>query len=236
MNELFSYGPPGINSYSIHDEFPVKKSFFENYGVISLEQVQSLADSMYTATGNDANRVRYKDECWYIFLFNSVDHETQKYISQTVKTHYRRGIVAHKIATAKVTQADAEVVRLAKKELQQTHLKDFNYDISKAVERVREIVATLEANDVISGDHIDDIIAVFKDKTTCEDFRLHLKMFEMEKLKGRMIDIEAMLTELNSKFTSLAKQNEWINSKSTSNIDSKYMAISASTNTSSDIM
>ena len=39
MNELFSYSPPGTNSYAIHDEFPVKKSFFENHGTISLEQV-----------------------------------------------------------------------------------------------------------------------------------------------------------------------------------------------------
>ena len=62
---------------------------------------------MCAATGADANRIRYKDEYWYSFLFNSVDHETQKHISQTVKTHQRRGIVAHKIATTKVTQADA---------------------------------------------------------------------------------------------------------------------------------
>ena len=37
MNELFSYAPPGTSSYSIHDEFSVKKSFFENHGIISLE-------------------------------------------------------------------------------------------------------------------------------------------------------------------------------------------------------
>ena len=60
-----------------------------------------------------------------------MDHETQKHISQIVKTHQRRGIIAHKIATTKVTQADAEAVRLAKKEIQQTHLKEFDYDVSK---------------------------------------------------------------------------------------------------------
>ena len=75
-------------------------------------------------------------------------HETQKYVSQTVKTHQHRGVIAHKIATNKVTQANAEAIRLAKKELQQTHLKEFDYDVSKTVERVREIVATIEANDV----------------------------------------------------------------------------------------
>ena len=61
-------------------------------------------------------------------------------------------------------------------------------------------------------------------------------MFEIEKLKGKMIDIEAVLMELDSKFTSLTKQNEWINLKSTLKIDLKYMAISASTDTSSDII
>ena len=48
--------------------------------------------------------------------------------------------------------------------------------------------------------------------------------------------ISKLLTELDSKFTSLAKQNEWIKSKSTSNINSKYMAMSASADTSSDII
>ena len=51
-----------------------------------------------------------------------------------------------------------------------------------------------------------------------------------------MIDIEAMLMELDLKFTSLTKQNEWIHLKSTSNINSKYMAMSASTDTLSHIM
>ena len=105
-------------------------------------------------------------------------------------------MVAHKIITSKATQADAEAIRLAKNDLQKCHLRDQDFDVSKTVERVREIVATLEANDITSSDHVDEVIAVFKDKSCCEDFRLHQKMFEMDKLEGNKIDIELMLTEI----------------------------------------
>ena len=55
MSERFSHGSPGTNSYSIHNEFPVKKSFFENHGAISLKQAHSLADCICIATGTNAN-------------------------------------------------------------------------------------------------------------------------------------------------------------------------------------
>ena len=37
MTELFDYSPLGTNSYPVHDNFPVKKSFFEHHGAITLE-------------------------------------------------------------------------------------------------------------------------------------------------------------------------------------------------------
>ena len=40
---------------------------------------------------------------------------------------------------------------------------------------------------------------------TCEDFCLYLKMFEIEKLKVKEINIKAILIELDSKYTSLSK-------------------------------
>ena len=127
-------------------------------------------------------------------------------------------------------------MRLAKNELQHTHLKEFNFDASKAVKKVRELVVTLGANGILSNSHIDDVIAVFKDKSYCEDFRLHLKMFEMDKIKGNTIDIELMLTELESKYTNLVKQNEWSASTPASKIDSKYMAMTAQTPVASKSM
>ena len=151
----------------------------------------------------------------------------QNHISQTVKTHKHSGILATKIIVSKPTQHDAEAVRLAKHAFQNTHLKDFDYDVTKNVGKVRELVATLEANDVLSSSHVDDVLAVFKDKSCCEDFRLHLKMFEMDKLKGITLDIELMLTELDAKCTNLVKQNEWSVSTPASKLDSKCMAMTA---------
>ena len=92
------------------------------------------------------------------------------------------------------------------------------------------MVALLEANDAFTGAHVDDVIAVFKDKSCCEDFRLHLKMFEMDKLKGNAIGIELMLTELDSKCTNIVRQKEWLSSTPASSIDSKNMAMLASEN------
>ena len=102
-----------------------------------------------------------------------------------------------KISVSKATQSDAEVAHLAKNDLLKTHLKDFYYSIFKSVETVRELVSKLEANRILSSLHIDDVIAVFRDKICCEYFCLHF--FEMDKLKGNTIDIELMLTELEEK-------------------------------------
>ena len=65
-----------------------------------------------------------------------------------------------KILISKVTQDDAGAFRLAKNDPQNTHLKEFYHDVSKAVEKVGELVPTLEANDVLSSSHFDDLIAV----------------------------------------------------------------------------
>ena len=178
MNDLFDYGPSTDTTYPIHSHFPVKKSFFENHGTITLDQIKAHSESTCAATSAESSVLRCKDECWYRFLFNSCSNEMQRCVSQTVKTHQRRGMIAQKVTTSKVTKADAEAVRLAKNELSNTHLKDFDYDVGKAVEKVRELVSTLEANDINSSSHLDDVIAVFKDKSCCEDFRLHLKMFD----------------------------------------------------------
>ena len=136
-------------------------------------------------------------------------------------------MVAQKVLTAKVTKADTKAIRLTKINLQGIHLKDFDCDVSKAIKRVREIVSALEANNIDSKDHLDNALAMFKDKSCCEDFCLHLKMFKMDKLKGNTIDIDSMLTELDSKHTSLLRQNKWMVSKAASLIDTKYMAINA---------
>ena len=80
-----------------------------------------------------------------------------------------------KIVFSKATQSNAEAAHLAKNNLQNAHLKDFDYDASKTVEKVRELVASLEANDVLTSVHVDDVIAFFNDKSCCGDFRLHQK-------------------------------------------------------------
>ena len=71
---------------------------------------------------------------------------------------------------------------------------------------MRELVASLEAIYALTSACVDDVISAFKDKSCCEDFRLHLKIFEMDKLKGNSIDIELMLKELDSKCTNILKQ------------------------------
>ena len=60
-------------------------------------------------------------------------------------------------------------------------------------------------------------------------------MLEIEKLKRKKINIKAILTELDSKYTSLSKQDEWSNLITTSNIDSN-LPISTSTDLSSEVM
>ena len=50
------------------------------------------------------------------------------------------------ISISKDTQSDAEVTRLDKHDLINTFLKCFDCSVSKAVDKVRELVGKLEAN------------------------------------------------------------------------------------------
>ena len=63
IEDLFDYGLSSNASYAIHSQFPVKKSFFENHGVITLEQVKQFSDSTHAATTAEARVMKYKDEC-----------------------------------------------------------------------------------------------------------------------------------------------------------------------------
>ena len=140
----------------------------------------------------------------------------QKHVSQQAKTHQLRSIASLKIVINRATKADSKVVRLAKNELQRKNLKDFDYDVSKTVEKVRYLVATIEVNAISSVNHTDDEIAVFEHNAWCEDFRLHLKMFEMKKIQGNEVDLELMLIELETKHTNIINKNEWSSSRSKS--------------------
>ena len=91
-----------------------------------MDHVQTLYKSICAATGTTAARTRFMDKNWHRFIFNSSDKKVQKHISQTVKTHKRSGIIAMKIVVSKTTQADYEAAHLAKNDLQNTHIKNFD--------------------------------------------------------------------------------------------------------------
>ena len=118
---------------------------------MSLDHLQILAESICIATVTVTGTVKHTDGHWCKFLFNSSSAKMQKNISQTVKTCKRRGIVAMKISINAAAQYDAEVVRLAKHDIINTHLNYFYCSMSKAIEKVRELVAKLEANDILSS-------------------------------------------------------------------------------------
>ena len=63
-------------------------------------------------------------------------------------------------------------------------------------------------NDITSSEDTNDMIVMFKDKTYSKDLCVHLKIFEIDKLKVNTIHVNLMLIELDSKYTSLLKQNE----------------------------
>ena len=94
-----------------------------------------------------------------------MEEKLQTHLSQQIQTHKRHCFVALKLIINKVTKADTESVRIDKNELQNTHLNDFKFNVSEAVEKIRELVVILESNSVESDHHIDDVLRVFKDKS-----------------------------------------------------------------------
>ena len=52
-------------------------------------------------------------------------------------SHQRREIVALKIEINKETKADRESVRLTKSELQNVHRENFDYNVTKTVEKTK---------------------------------------------------------------------------------------------------
>ena len=69
-----------------------------------------------------------------------------------------------KISISKDIQSDTENVRLAKKDLLTTHLRDFDCNVLNAVEKIRELASKLEANGALSSSRVDDLIAILRDK------------------------------------------------------------------------
>ena len=63
----------------------------------------------------------------------------------------------------KSTKADRESARLVKSELQNIHMKNFDYKVTKTMEKIRELVAALEANENMTSDQFTNVVSAFKD-------------------------------------------------------------------------
>ena len=88
-----------------------------------------------------------------------------------------------------ITEANRESVRNAEKELHNLRLKDYDYDISKVVTKIRMTVKTLEANGVLSKTLISDAITALSDDSYCEDYRLDIKFYKKDFNQGKEVDI-----------------------------------------------
>jgi len=229
LDSVLLIGPgSGIDaSHPVHSKFDKRETLFEIYGRVTLEEVIILSNEIMAKT--DANGLIdiQKIKCLYKRLFNSSDNELQNHLSVNTSTTLRSGLITLKLLIDHVTAADRESVRNAEKDLHDLHLKDYDFDVSKVITKIRTIVKTLQANGVLTNTLISDCIIALHDNECCKDYRLDVKLFEKDYNRGNSIEVNSMLTSLEKKYTSLKKSNKWTCPKKSS-VDAKYMALLAS--------
>jgi len=62
-------------------------------------------------------------------------------------------------------------------------------NISTVISKLQDLLATLEDNAIDLNKHTSDAIESLRDDNLCEDYRLHLKMFEMKCNEGQDINV-----------------------------------------------
>ena len=212
-------------THPTHALYPEATNFFENHGAIPIEHIENVAAQYYN--GEDIQSInRTKDAAFYKYLFGSIDTALQKHLAQITDKTLRRGFLSAGYLINKVTEANSEAVRRAEKDLHTIHLKDFDYNDGKLVTEIRTLTKTIKASGVELRTLHNDIFEAFSDKNLHEDFRLHLKFFEMSHDRGEAIDIQNMLTSLEKKYSNMVKAGKWTK-PSKSGIDSRYMSLIA---------
>ena len=76
-------------------------------------------------------------------------------------------------------------------------------NISTKILKIEDLLATLEANAVNLNKHISNVFDALSDNNLCEDFRLYLKIHEIIYNKGNELEMEKMLTDLETKYLKL---------------------------------
>ena len=88
-------------------------------------------------------------------------------------------------------------------------MKNFDCSVAKTVEKIRELVAVLEASANMTSDKLTNEVSAFKDQWIYEDFWMHAKFYENDLDSGIEIDMQDMLISFGKKYENLVKQNEW---------------------------
>ena len=78
-------------------------------------------------------------------------------------------------------------------------------NISTTISKIQDLLATLEANVVDLNKHISDVFDALSDDNLYEDFRLHLKIYKMKYNEGNELEMEKMLTDLETKYLKLVR-------------------------------
>ena len=105
----------------------------------------------------------------------------------------------------KVTETGSDAAHRTEKDLHTIHLKDFDCNPGKLVTEIQTFTKTIKANGLELRTLCNDIFEAFGDKNLHEDFRLHLKFFEMSHDREEAIDIQNMLISLEKKYSSMVK-------------------------------
>ena len=151
LNSILLIGPgTGIeDTHPVHNKFSSRKTLFDIYGQVTLEEITLLSNEIVAKTDAPGLIEIQKNRCLYKRLFNSSDMELQNHLSVNTSTTLRSGLITLKVLIDYVTKADRESVRNAEKELHDLRLKDYNFDVSKVVTKIRTIIKTLKNNGIL---------------------------------------------------------------------------------------
>ena len=85
------------------------------------------SDELWAEQGDTTEH--YKDEYLRFYVFGTLNAELQKCCAQKTSTTSRRGALALKYVSDKVTDTGKESVQNIEEELKNLHLRDNDYDV-----------------------------------------------------------------------------------------------------------
>ena len=189
-NHVTNMGWHDVMLYTIDG---AQKDLVTNFGEIEMNTInQSWLDLQPLNAANDTTR-KLKQSAMYTWLFNSMDKDFKKYLTQNVSKHQRQGQQAWKLITEHAVKSDKQAIRRAMCKMHTLNLEKFDYDVDKLVDAVVDNKAILTSCGETDNSIASNLFRMLGD-ASCEEFKNWVLTHQNTYEDGGDFDLDNFLT------------------------------------------